>query len=189
MQKIGRLITSQLKDRIRDTDDATAINSCSASKCTILIVDDSPDIRLLLRVSLGKKYQLLEAGSGTAALELTHLHQPQLILLDVRMPGEVDGLRVLDFVKGDAKLKDIIVGMITAQGQTADELDARERGADAYFIKPFSPRDVVAWVESKLQGATSSRQRACSCWEVSGQRCCWPLAAWAGMASPSRMLP
>jgi len=128
-----------------------AISSGSANKSTVLVVDDNPDIRRLLRVFLGKKYQFLEAENGTAAVALTQLHLPQLILLDVRMTGEMDGLRVLDFVKGDTKLKDIIVRMITARGQTTDELDARQRGADAYFIKPFSPRDVVAWVASKLQ--------------------------------------
>jgi DNA-binding response OmpR family regulator len=67
------------------------------------------------------------------------------------MPGAMDGLQLLDFIKSDAKLKNIIVGMVTARGQTADDIDARRRGADAYFIKPFSPREVVAWVDSKLQ--------------------------------------
>jgi DNA-binding response OmpR family regulator len=63
----------------------------------------------------------------------------------------MDGLQLLDFIKSDAKLKNIIVGMVTARGQTADDIDARRRGADAYYIKPFSPREVVAWVDSKLQ--------------------------------------
>lgn len=122
-----------------------------ARRDTILVVDDSPDIRLLMRVALGKKYQLLEAESATAALELIKLHQPRLMLLDIMMPGAMDGLQLLDFIKGDARLKNIIVGMITARGQTMDDLNARKRGADAYFVKPFSPREVVAWVDSKLQ--------------------------------------
>ncbi len=121
-----------------------------ARRDTVLVVDDSEDIRLLMRVSLGKKYELLEADSGVQALELIQLHQPPLILLDVMMPGAMDGLQLLDFVKGDARLKNIIVGMITARGQTMDDLNARKRGADAYFVKPFSPRAVVAWVDSKL---------------------------------------
>ena len=122
-----------------------------ARRDTILVVDDSPDIRLLMRVALGKRYQLLEAESATAALELIELHQPRLMLLDIMMPGAMDGLQLLDFIKGDARLKNIIVGMITARGQTMDDLNARKRGADAYFVKPFSPREVVAWVDSKLQ--------------------------------------
>lgn len=122
-----------------------------ARRDTILVVDDSPDIRLLMRVALGKKYQLLEAESATAALELIKLHQPRLMLLDIMMPGAMDGLQLLDLIKGDARLKNIIVGMITARGQTMDDLNARKRRADAYFVKPFSPREVVAWVDSKLQ--------------------------------------
>ena len=122
-----------------------------ARRDTILVVDDSPDIRLLMRVALGKRYQLLEAESATAALELIELHQPRLMLLDIMMPGAMDGLQLLDLIKGDARLKNIIVGMITARGQTMDDLNARKRGADAYFVKPFSPREVVAWVDSKLQ--------------------------------------
>ncbi len=121
-----------------------------ARRDTVLVVDDSEDIRLLMRVSLGKKYELLEADSGVQALELIQLHHPRLILLDIMMPGAMDGLQLLDFVKGDARLKNIIVGMITARGQTMDDLNARQRGADAYFVKPFSPRAVVAWVDSKL---------------------------------------
>ena len=127
------------------------IGPVGSGRDTILVVDDSPDIRLLMRVALGKRYQLLEAESATAALELIELHQPRLMLLDIMMPGAMDGLQLLDFIKGDARLKNIIVGMITARGQTMDDLNARQRGADAYFVKPFSPRAVVAWVDSKLQ--------------------------------------
>ena len=127
------------------------IGPVGSGRDTILIVDDSADIRLLMRVALSKKYQLLEAESATAALELIELHHPRLILLDVMMPGAMDGLQLLDLIKSDAKLKNIFVAMVTARGQAADDKDARRRGADAYFIKPFSPREVVAWVDSKLQ--------------------------------------
>jgi CheY-like chemotaxis protein len=127
------------------------ISTTSARRDTILVVDDNPDVCRLMRIVLSKKYNLLEASSATAALELTTRHQPQLVLLDIMMTGEMDGLKVLDAIKSDPALKDVIVGMVTACGQDADRLDARIRGANAYFVKPFSPLEVVTWVNSQLQ--------------------------------------
>lgn len=112
----------------------------------ILIVDDHSDIRRLLSITLGKEYELLEAEDGASALELIRRQRPEIVLLDVMMPGELDGLDVLDAIKSDPTTKGTLVAMVTARGQVADGDDARRRGADAYFIKPFSPLQVVAWV-------------------------------------------
>lgn len=112
----------------------------------ILIVDDHSDIRRLLSITLGKEYEMLEAEDGVSALALVRHQRPQIVLLDVMMPGELDGLQVLDAIKADPSIKDTLVAMVTARGQIADGDDARRRGADAYFIKPFSPLQVVAWV-------------------------------------------
>ena len=117
----------------------------------VLIVDDHTDIRRLLSITLGKDYEIMEAEDGAAALESIRRHHPQIVLLDVMMPGEMDGLQVLDAIKSDPKTKDILVAMVTARGQVADGDDARKRGADAYFIKPFSPLKVVTWVRSNLK--------------------------------------
>lgn len=112
----------------------------------VLIVDDHTDIRRLLSITLGKEYEIIEAEDGVTALESIRRHRPQIVLLDVMMPGEMDGLQVLDAIKKDSHLRDTLVAMVTARGQQADGDDARKRGADAYFIKPFSPLQVVAWV-------------------------------------------
>jgi CheY-like chemotaxis protein len=117
----------------------------------ILIVDDHSDIRRLLSVTLGKDFSIAEAEDGMAALEVIWRLPPQLVLLDVMMPGEVDGLAVLDAIKSDPKTKSILVAMITARGQAMDSEEARRRGADAYFVKPFSPLQVVTWVRDKLK--------------------------------------
>ena len=117
----------------------------------ILIVDDHSDIRRLLSVTLGKDFSIAEAEDGIAALEIIRRLPPQLVLLDVMMPGEVDGLAVLDAIKSDPKTKSILVAMITARGQPMDSEEARRRGADAYFVKPFSPLQVVTWVRDKLK--------------------------------------
>lgn len=116
----------------------------------ILIVDDHSDIRRLLSVTLGREFTIAEAEDGTTALELIRRQPPQLVLLDVMMPGEIDGLALLDILKGNPETSHILVAMVTARGQQADSEDARQRGADAYFIKPFSPLQVIRWVRSKL---------------------------------------
>ncbi len=118
---------------------------------TILIVDDHSDIRRLLSITLGKEFTIIEAEDGKSALEAVRRHHPKLVLLDVMMPGEVDGLQVLDAIKTDPATRDILVAMVTARGQTSDHDDARKRGADAYFIKPFSPLQVVSWARSHIQ--------------------------------------
>ncbi len=117
----------------------------------ILIVDDHADIRRLLSITLGKQYEIVEADNGTAALYAIRKYHPVAVLLDVMMPGEIDGLQVLDAVKSNVKTKDILVAMLTARGQQADRDEANRRGADAYFIKPFSPLQVVTWLRERLK--------------------------------------
>jgi CheY-like chemotaxis protein len=117
----------------------------------ILIVDDHSDIRRLLSITLGKSYEVLEAEDGIAALEVIKRQRPRIVLLDIMMPGELDGLQVLDAIKSNPATKDTLVAMVTARGQSADYEIGRQRGADAYFIKPFSPLQVVNWIREKLK--------------------------------------
>ncbi len=117
----------------------------------VLIVDDYADIRRLLSVTLGRQFEILEADNGTAALYAIRHFRPKVVLLDVMMPGEMDGLQVLDAIKADPAIRDTIVAMVTARGQQSDSDAAKKRGADAYFIKPFSPLQVVGWVREQMQ--------------------------------------
>jgi CheY-like chemotaxis protein len=114
----------------------------------VLIVDDHSDIRRLLSITLGKEFEILEAEDATGALEAVRRHHPKIVLLDVMMPGKMNGLQVLEAIKGNPLTQDILVAMISARGQVADHDDARKRGADAYFVKPFSPLQVANWVRS-----------------------------------------
>jgi CheY-like chemotaxis protein len=116
----------------------------------LLIVDDHPDIRRLLSIALGKQYAILEAESGLAAMDVIRRHHPAAVLLDIMMPGELDGLGVLDAIKSDPATRDILVAMVTARGQSADTATANRRGADAYFVKPFSPLQIADWLEDRL---------------------------------------
>lgn len=116
----------------------------------ILLVDDHSDIRRLIRITLGKAFEVLEAEDGTTALTIARRHKPDLIVLDVMMPGELDGLQVLDAIKADPTLVQTRVIMVTARGQARDYDDGIQRGADAYFIKPFSPLQLVAAIKDIL---------------------------------------
>ena len=116
----------------------------------ILIVDDQPEIRLLLKVTLCKHFTVLEAHDGASALESIRQQAPQIVLLDVMMPGGMDGLQVLDAIKSNPQTKEIVVAMVSARGQISDQEEAKRRGADAYFVKPFSPLQLVAWARSKV---------------------------------------
>lgn len=117
---------------------------------TILIVDDHADIRQMLRLTLGKSHNLIEADNGVSALELVRAHHPDLVVLDVMMPGELNGLQVLDAIRSDSGLIGIKVIMVTARGQASDYKDGMARGADAYFIKPFSPLQLLSCVKEFL---------------------------------------
>lgn len=117
---------------------------------SILIVDDHPDIRKLLSVILGNSYPLHEASDGVSALELIRQHRPRIVLLDSMMPGAINGLQVLQAIKGNPVTRSTLVAMISARGQASDSEEARARGADAYFVKPFSPLQVVSWVRKHL---------------------------------------
>ena len=116
----------------------------------ILLVDDHSDIRRLIRITLGKAFEVQEAEDGVSGLEMIRQLKPDLVVLDVMMPGELDGLQVLDAIKSDPQLKRISVFMVTARGQARDHDEGMRRGADAYFVKPFSPLQLVAAIKSQL---------------------------------------
>lgn len=116
----------------------------------VLLVDDHTDIRRLIRITLGKNFDVMEAGDGAKGLELARDHRPDLMVLDVMMPGEPDGLQVLDAIRADPQLEHIRIFMVTARGQQHDLDDARQRGADAYFVKPFRPMQLVEAIKETL---------------------------------------
>lgn len=116
----------------------------------ILLIDDHSDIRRLVRVTLGKAFEVLEAEDGVTGLEIARRAQPDLVVLDVMMPGELNGFQVLEAVRSDASLKHTKVIMVTARGQASDYERGMEGGADAYFVKPFSPLQLVATIKETL---------------------------------------
>lgn len=116
----------------------------------ILLVDDHSDIRRLIRITLGKAFEVLEAEDGRTGLEMARRQKPDLVVLDIMMPGQLDGLQVLDAIKADPELLNVRVIMVTARGQAQDYETGMNRGADAYFIKPFSPLQLVTRIKELL---------------------------------------
>jgi DNA-binding response OmpR family regulator len=116
----------------------------------LLIVDDQPELRKMLRLALGYgKYQLLEAGDGVTALAIARAEKPDVVLLDVMMPGELDGFAVCQAIKSDPELRETFIIMLTARGQATDYASGDAAGADAYMIKPFSPTKLIEVVEMR----------------------------------------
>ena len=117
----------------------------------ILIADDEPSLRLLVRATLSanKSFDLLEATDGTEALNKAQKELPELILLDVMMPG-LSGFEVCERLKNDPKTKDIIIIMLTAKGQQSDRDWAISIGTDYFLTKPFSPIELFNLIEKIL---------------------------------------
>jgi two-component system, OmpR family, phosphate regulon response regulator PhoB len=118
----------------------------------ILIVDDHEKIRELVGATLDgiADYQIFEADNGKQAVELARKEQPDLILMDVAMPGEYDGLEATRILKGEPSTRGIHIIMLTAKGQTVDKEEGKQAGADGYFVKPFSPIELIRRIESVL---------------------------------------
>ncbi len=117
----------------------------------ILIVDDEKDILELIGYNLEREgYQIVKALSGEEALRSSRLEKPDLILLDLMLPG-IDGLEVLKKLKIDSKTVNIPTVLLTAKGEEADIVTGLELGADDYITKPFSPRVLLARIRAALR--------------------------------------
>ncbi len=107
-------------------------------KRQILIADDEPHIIELVRMILEDKYEVIAAEDGNEAMELLKKNRPNLILLDVMMPG-INGFEICERLKSDPKTKDIKIAMISAKVQEKDIIKGLRLGAEYYFTKPFDP--------------------------------------------------
>lgn len=118
---------------------------------SILVIEDQPEIRQLLALTLQDlSCELHEAADAQAGLELARALLPQLILLDVMMPGPLDGLALCSVLKADPQLRQIKVILLTARGQAEDVKAGHAAGADQYVVKPFSPMALVEAVSRLL---------------------------------------
>ncbi len=124
------------------------------SKATILVVDDEEDIRELVALNLDREgYTVLTCETGEQALALARAKEPDLVLLDLMLPG-IDGLEVCKRLKADPARRRVPVVMLTAKGEESDIVAGLELGADDYVTKPFSGKVLVARVRRLLRKAT-----------------------------------
>ena len=124
----------------------------------ILIVEDEKDIIKMLRYNLEKEgFKVIDAGDGEDAMDSAVRQQPNLILLDLMLPG-MDGLEVCKALKKESKTNPIPIIMLTAKSQESDKVVGLELGADDYITKPFSPRELIARIKAVLRRATEKEK-------------------------------
>lgn len=122
----------------------------------ILVVDDDPDIRDVLRITLeAEGYEVSEAGDGAEALSAVKLSPPQLILLDFVMP-KLNGPEVSRLLKKDILLRQIPIIMLTGKGELDEKVQGINAGVDDYLVKPFEPKELIARVKMILRRTKSA---------------------------------
>jgi CheY-like chemotaxis protein len=114
---------------------------------TVLICDDEPALRELIRISLDGPYRFVEAHDGESSLEVARSERPDVVILDMMMPRR-SGLEVLRTLRQEEELADIPVIVLTAQPATREQ--ALHEGADVVMVKPFEPEQITAAVEEVL---------------------------------------
>jgi len=117
---------------------------------TVLIVDDEPNIVVPIEFLMEQNgYSVLVAGSGEEALEIIAKYKPDLVLLDIMLPG-IDGYEVCEIIRLDPELRAMKIIFLTAKGRDVDVAKGMVLGADAYVIKPFSNAEILENVRKLL---------------------------------------
>jgi DNA-binding response OmpR family regulator len=120
---------------------------------TVLVVDDEPIVReVVVRYLAREGHRTIEAADGSVARGLIERGSPDLVVLDVMLPG-TDGLELCRWIRGRSELPVIL---LTARGEEADRIVGLELGADDYVTKPFSPRELAARVRTVLRRSTAA---------------------------------
>ncbi len=126
---------------------------------TILIVDDEDDIRQILAYNLIKEgFTVMTASRGDEALELIYKQKPDLILLDVMMPG-MDGIEVCEAIKANPANNSIIICFLTARSEDYSQIAGLDVGGDDYVTKPIKPKVLISRVHALLRRIESPKQK------------------------------
>lgn len=120
----------------------------------ILIIDDEPDIRDVLKITLEcEGFEIYEAADGVDGLEKVHKVSPDIVILDYKMP-RMNGLEVCQILKKDILLRHMPIIMLTGKGETQDKVMGINAGADDYVVKPFDPQELVARINMIVRRST-----------------------------------
>jgi signal transduction histidine kinase/ligand-binding sensor domain-containing protein/CheY-like chemotaxis protein len=125
---------------------------------TLLVVDDSADLRGYIRDHFAARFRVLEAGDGAEGITLARRHLPDVVLSDVMMPG-TDGHELVRALRGSAETDFLSIILLTAQAEDAQRLEGLERGADEYIVKPFEMRELDVRVRNLIRSRRRLRER------------------------------
>jgi len=129
------------------------------SKKKIVVVEDEPDILQVLSYNLKKEgFKVKSALDGSRGLELIQQHLPDLVMLDLMLPG-MDGLQICQQLKQQASTQNIPIIMVTAKGEESDVVLGLGVGADDYIAKPFSPKELIARVKAVIRRSELNSQQ------------------------------
>jgi two-component system, OmpR family, alkaline phosphatase synthesis response regulator PhoP len=125
---------------------------------TVLVIDDEKDLIELVRYNLERDgFDVMTAADGRTGLNLAIRHKPDLVILDVMMPG-MDGMEVCRQLRSDERTQRLPIILLTARAAESDRVDGLEMGADDYVTKPFSPRELGARVRAILRRTNPQEQ-------------------------------
>jgi len=128
-----------------------AINTGMAKKPTILLVDDDPDIREFVTFNLAKEgYNMVTAKDGAEGVEAVKKHRPDLVLLDVMMPG-MDGIEACEAIRTNPDIASTLIAFLSARGEDYSQVAGFDAGADDYITKPIRPKVLVSRVKALLR--------------------------------------
>jgi DNA-binding response OmpR family regulator len=129
---------------------------------SILIIDDEDSIRSLLRLTLVRAgYEVIEAGSGEEGITLAQAKKPDLVLLDVMMPG-MDGFAVCRFMRQDPALNNMPIIMLSARKDARSRQRSRQAGANGYLTKPWNPDELLWRVGETINTAETATKHGTS---------------------------
>jgi len=135
------------EERQGEADAGAASGSHTDLRPQILVTDDNPDMRDLISFILGREFRVRTARDGREALDLLQDFEPDLIVSDIMMP-EMSGTELCEAVKGDERLRDIPVMLVSSKAESEMKIEGLELGADDYVTKPFHPRELLVRARS-----------------------------------------